>query len=170
MRLIKLSAGFSAVGLIALGFPGAGFAAESHAAKAKPTINRAQVRAVALRAALGARDPHPTTILAVSTTLGAATVAAQAASGAVPEPRPILPNEPVTPVQRVIPDSNLRVVMVSMTGHFRWLNVPIPRGKTAPSGTVLTLIFDPVTGDVKSGHLTNSAPKLSKLGTVLNLA
>jgi hypothetical protein len=65
-------------------------------------------------------------------------------------------------------DASSVVDLVLMGGHFV-ADVPAPRGATAPTGTVLGLVFEKQSGFLEELSLTDSLPSLSRLGTLTRL-
>jgi hypothetical protein len=59
------------------------------------------------------------------------------------------------------------VVVVTLHGQFTLESAPVPKGRSAPSGSVLTLVIDAHTGWIDSRELTDSDdPGISALGNV----
>lgn len=56
--------------------------------------------------------------------------------------------------------------LIAERGHFVAGNAPIPRGAPAPSGSVLTLVVDAVSGQVTDVGIQGNYPDLAQLGPV----
>jgi hypothetical protein len=69
-----------------------------------------------------------------------------------------------------LPWTESPVYVASMRGHFVDSNAPVPAGSPAPSGTVLTVTVDAMSGSVVGIVLTSGqAPDLQSLGSVTDV-
>jgi hypothetical protein len=67
----------------------------------------------------------------------------------------------------VVPGTTPSIV-VAMQGNFVDNNVSFPKGASAPSGGVMTLVLDATSGQVTDLAISNTYPDLSALGAVSN--
>lgn len=61
------------------------------------------------------------------------------------------------------------VYVVSMMGRFRATNVPVKPGSPAPTGTVLTLVYDAASNDLLDLSIGMVKPSLRSLGPVTSV-
>src|SRR5262245_31555624 len=99
------------------------------------------LREMALRVAADTGDPHPTSGRVWASTRGPANM--------------------LVAGDRVDTDQPTYVLVVE--GEFVAANAPRPRGAPAPTGTVLTFVVDPSTGEVLDFGVRNSTPDLTAL-------
>jgi hypothetical protein len=156
MKLRLLEAAL-AVALPALGVvlsQGAG--AESAPSQASMTLLAAQGKALAIATEDGEANPQ---IAAAQTTLAKAV--------AVATPGETAPNFYNPQTQETWATSS-PVVIVTMTGHFTLHNVPIQKNAALPTGSVITLMYEPMTESLISESIKNgAAPDLDELGTTV---
>src|SRR5450759_5959062 len=65
--------------------------------------------------------------------------------------------------------SNQPVVVVLLTGSFKYTNTRVPPGTAAPSGTAVTFVVDDTTAGITDLGVTNTSPDLEALGSVQTL-
>lgn len=124
-----------------------------------PLLSDADVHSLALREAVRAGDSNPSAVLAVDTTLTNAERAV--------EPQAVIPE---TATGGAANFEHSAVSLVVLHGNFTLFAARVPRGRPAPTGTVLSLAVDAHTGAVDMRSIQTSDPSgLSALGTVRSL-
>jgi hypothetical protein len=124
--------------------------------------NNTEPQAVALGAARSAGDPSPTELQTVKTT-------AIAGATTLSPPGSEAPTENAAARATL----NKKADLVVLHGHFTLSSASVPRGASAPTGSVLSLVVDEETGAIVFTALTNRAPSahsLEALGQVGDIA
>ncbi len=126
-------------------------------AQPETRVALSEVRETALRIAAIASEPSPH-IEAAETTLGEAASLFTPGEGA--------PN--VTDPRTGEPWADSPVIFVAMTGHFTGGGVPAPRGTAPPTGSLMELLIDSVSGSVVGEYIGNAAtPNLRELNATV---
>jgi hypothetical protein len=118
--------------------------ASPKAPASKPRLTERQILQIAMAAANGAGDPHPTLI--------------QHSEG-TREKANLIDSGDIVPGRRWS-------YLIAERGHFVFNDAPRPSGAPAPRGSVLTLVVDAATHQVTDTGLSNRYPHLAKLGPV----
>jgi hypothetical protein len=158
--LLALLAGGAAETFAASGTSGATPTVEGPLAEAPeyrapqgPLLADAQIDAIVHREAVTAQEPSPSDIRAVDTSLKSAVEI---------DPHNIVPTAS-DPGMAALEAST--VVVVSMYGDFTLNNARVPAGRSAPTGSVLTLILDAHTGQLEGRVISDEeVPGFAELG------
>jgi hypothetical protein len=132
------------VAWMALAACGAALSSTAPSASAKPSLTEPQLRAIALRAAREAGDPHPTLIQHSEGTRRAANLVD---SGAVVA-------------------GNGRSYLIAERGRFVLRDASVPAGAKPPRGSVLTLVVAARSHQVTDFGVSDRYPDLARLGPV----
>jgi hypothetical protein len=132
----------------------------SYVAPTGALLSNEKIHQIALARAQADGEPNPTNMAMAN---GQLRIAQEVMS-----PQATPPSSE-TPGQAALLDSS--VDLVTMTGHFTLGDAPVPKGDSAPNGSVMELLIDAHTGMVEGRYVgPNILGDLSRLGTVTQLA
>ncbi|SRR5258708_3614082 len=129
---------------------------EGYVAPTGPKLALSQVRAEVIAIAGDAGEQTPSNMVVAS---GSLSSAMEALDG----PNASGPSAPTGGEGRWLAST---VYVVDLHGQFALTDAPVPRGRSAPTGTVLSLVFDAHTGGLEGRVLGDSPPDLSSVGVV----